>query len=328
MFNININNYKGVLNMNKYGKIGLTALAGSLVAGSVSAATLGVSGGASLTFSGGDDKKTQGNGWSMGDSVTFSASGDVNDIGVTLSLELDGDAADGTNQLDSQSITFDLGDAGTLIFAGHGGSSAMSAVDDVMPTAYEEPWDVVTGADADIIGGHSGNNMFTYKYSHDSGVNLTLAYINAADAVTDVSYSDIGISYTGVEGLTIGYAEGNVEQTALTESDEHTLYAKYAMGAITVGVQTSEKDVSGGSTSDTESQGFGLSYQVNDDLAVSVGSHEIEYNSGDDQESTGVSASYTMGSLAIKAAMNSVDNIANTATNDRSAYELGLTFNF
>ena len=88
--------------MNKYGKIGLTALAGSLVAGSVSAATLSVSGGASLTFSGGDDKATQGNGWSMGDSVTFSASGDVNDIGVTLSLELDGDAADGTNQLDSQ----------------------------------------------------------------------------------------------------------------------------------------------------------------------------------------------------------------------------------
>ena len=160
------------------------------------------------------------------------------------------------------------------------------------------------------------------------GVNLTLAYINAADAVTDVSYSDIGITYTGVEGLTIGYAEGNVEQTALTESDEHTLYATYALGALTVGVQTSEKDVSGGSTSDTESQGFGLSYQVNDDLAVSVGSHEIEYNSGDDQESTGVSASYTMGSLAIKAAMNSVDNIANTATNDISAYELGLTFNF
>ena len=34
----------------------------------------------------------------MGDSINF-ASGDVNDIGVTLSLELDGDAADGTNQL-------------------------------------------------------------------------------------------------------------------------------------------------------------------------------------------------------------------------------------
>ena len=61
---------------------------------------------------------------------------------------------------------------------------------------------------------------------------------------------------------------------------------------------------------------------------MSVGSHEIEFNSGDDQEAFGVSASYTMGSLTIGAAMNSVDNIANTATNDRSAYELGLTFAF
>ena len=327
--------------MNKYSKIGLTALAGSLVAGSVSAATLSASGSAAIYFSGGDDNKITGNGWSMADSVTFSASGDVNDIGVTLSIELDGDAASGKtnsgatyssttsmNVVDSHSIKFDLGDAGTLTFAGHGGDGAMSAVDDVMPNAYEEPWDVVTGADADVIGGHSGNNMFTYKYSHDSGINLTLAYLNAADAVTDVSYSDIGISYTGVDGLTVGYAQGDVEQTTNTESDEHTMYAKYAMGSITVGVQTSEKDVSGGATSDTESQGFGLSYVVSDDLSVGVSSHEIEYNSGDDQEAFGVSASYTMGSLTIGAAMNSVDNIANTATNDRSAYELGLTFAF
>ena len=46
----------------------------------------------------------------MGDSVTFYASGDVNDIGVTLSIELDGDAADSTTggsaQLDSHSISF------------------------------------------------------------------------------------------------------------------------------------------------------------------------------------------------------------------------------
>ena len=78
--------------MNKYTKIGLTALAGSLVAGSVSAATLTASGSATMSFSGGDEKSNHGNGWTMADSVTFSASGDVNDIGVTLSIELDGDA--------------------------------------------------------------------------------------------------------------------------------------------------------------------------------------------------------------------------------------------
>ena len=78
--------------MNKYKKIGLTAFAGSLVAGSVSAAEMSASGSATMSFTGGDEKANHGNGWTMGDSVTFSASGDVNDIGVTLSIELDGDA--------------------------------------------------------------------------------------------------------------------------------------------------------------------------------------------------------------------------------------------
>ncbi len=327
--------------MNKYSKIGLTALAGSLVAGSVSAADLSASGSAAIYFSGGDDNKITGNGWSMADSVTFSASGDVNDIGVTLSIELDGDAASAKtnsgatyssttsmNVVDSHSITLDLGDAGTLVFAGHGGDGAMSAVDDVMPNAYEEPWDVVTGADAGIINGASGDNMFNYSYSHESGIGLTLAYLNASDAVTDVSYSDIGLTYTGIDGLTVGYAQGDVETTTNSKSDEHTMYAKYATGPFTVGVQTSEKDVEGGATSDTESTGMAITYQVNDDFSVGIGNHTIEYNSGDDQKSTGVSASYTMGSLTIAGAMNSVDNIANTSSNDRSAYELGLTFAF
>ena len=143
-----------------------------------------------------------------------------------------------------------------------------------MPTAHEEPWDVVTGAEAQLIGGHAGNNMFTYSYSHDSGLNFTLGYLNAADAVTDVSYNDYGLTYTGVEGLTIGYGQGDVEQTTNTKSDENTMFATYAMGGVTVGLQISEKDNETGN--DYETTGFGISYQVNDDLAVSYGSHTTE----------------------------------------------------
>ena len=93
--------------MNKLKKIGLTALAGSLIAGSVNAADMAVTGTAALTFGGGDENKNTGNGWSMSDGVTFSASGEVNDIGVTMSLELDGGAAESyTAQLfDDRSIT-------------------------------------------------------------------------------------------------------------------------------------------------------------------------------------------------------------------------------
>ena len=313
--------------MDNIKKIGLTALAGSLVAGSVSAAEMSVSGSATMSFTGGDEKKVEGQGWSMADSVTFSASGDVNDIGVTLSLELDGDAQDGTNVLDSQSIAFDFGDAGSLTFAGHGGSGFMDANDDVMPTASEEPWDIVTGAEAQLIGGHAGNNMFTYKYSHDSGLNLTLGYLKSADAVTDVSYTDYGLTYTGVDGLTVGYGQGDVEQTTNTKSDENTMFAKYAMGGITVGLQMSEKDNDTGS--DYESTSFGISYQVNDDLAVSYGSQDMEISgSNPDQEASAVSVSYTMGSLSIAASMHQVDNINNSGSNDREAYNISVGFAF
>ena len=313
--------------MNKLTKIGLTALAGSLMVGTVNAADWSISGTSSMTFSGGDDNATTGNGWSMGDSLTFSASGDVNDIGITVSYELDGQGA-ATDTFDDHSISFDLGDAGTLVFAGHGGSSALSARDDVMPTAKEEPWDVVTGADAGIINGAAAENQFNYSYSHDSGVLFNAAYNNADAAANAVSYTDFALEYTGVEGLRVGYAFGDVETTAGTEQEESTMFATYATGGFTVGVQTSELDRSGNTTADTESSGFGISYQVNDDLAVSYGAHSIEYNSGDDQEASGFSISYTMGSMALSGSYNSVDNIANTSTDDRSAYELGVVFSF
>ena len=139
-------------NMDNIKKIGLTALAGSLVAGTVSAAEMSVTGSATMSYSGGDENATTGAGWTMGDSVTFSASGDVNDIGVTYSVELDGDGA-AQGGVDNYSLKFDLGDAGTLTFAGHGGSGFTDSNDDVMPTAHEEPWDVVTGAEGLLIGG-------------------------------------------------------------------------------------------------------------------------------------------------------------------------------
>ena len=314
--------------MDNLKKVGLTALAGSLVvAGHVSAAEMSVSGSATMSYNGGDEDKTEGQGWTMGDSVTFSASGDVNDIGVTYSVELDGDAADGGGGVDSYSLAFDLGDAGSLTFAGHGGDGFMSANDDVMPTAHEEPWDVVTSAETQLINGHSGNNMFNYKYSHESGLNLTVGYLNAADAVTDVSYTDYGVTYTGMEGLTIGYGQGDVEQTTNTKSDESTMFAKYAIGQVTVGIQMSEKDNESGN--DYETTGVGISYQVNDDLAVSYGSHITEVDgSSPDQEASAVSVSYTMGSLSMSLSMHQVDNINNVATNDREAYNVSLGFAF
>ena len=50
--------------------------------------------------------------------------------------------------------------------------------------------------------------------------------------------------------------------------------------------------------------------------------------SASDQESEGVSVSYTMGGTSIKAAFNETNNVAGVATTDRDSYEIALVFAF
>ena len=144
-----------------------------------------------------------GNDFSMGDSLGFNMSGETDGgLGVAVYYEIDGGA------LDDYDMTLS-GDWGSLKFNGSGSSSALGAVDDVMPNAYEESWDIVTGADTGTrVSGGGGDNMFTYVSPTVSGATVTASYLNASDAVTDKSYSDIAIAYSPemVEGLSIGYA--------------------------------------------------------------------------------------------------------------------------
>ena len=44
-----------------------------------------------------------------------------------------------------------------------------------------------------------------------------------------------------MDGLTVGYGEGDVEVTTGTKSAESTMFAKYAIG-VAVGIQVSEQD--------------------------------------------------------------------------------------
>jgi len=319
--------------MNKLKKIGLSALAGSLVAFSAQAGSLTASGSASLTFSNADDTSAaaEGNQWTMGDSITFSGSGEMdNGLTISVSYELDGDAADTGSELDSHSMTLNTNGYGTITFAGHGGSSAMSAIDDVTPNAYEESWDIVTGADANNVDGLSGNNMFTYKSESVGGATFTLAYLNASDAITDVSYMDIAVEVKPemVDGLTLGYGMGETEEATGTVIDDQTMYAKYVYGSFTVGYQVSESDGSA-SSSDLTNTMMGVSYAVTDNLSIGYSQSTKDIgNDTDDQEATGLSASYTQGGITIGGAMNEVDNVGFDATSDLEGYEFNIAFAF
>ena len=334
MFIINNNNLlKGVINMNNLKKVGLTALAGALVSVSANAADLSVTGGASISFTG-EEQTTKGNGWTMNEGVTFSASAEQdNGWNITVTQVLNSDdnnttAGQDNSVFDTRIMTVDMGDTGVLTFAATGGSSVLNAIDDVTPTAGEESWDDVTGADA-IPGGTGGLNMFHYSNSSlMDGLTVSASY-TPSDGATEVeSSSDYGIKYTGIDGLTIGAAAGE-DNSAADSLDITNLYATYTMDSISVGYQASESD-SEATNADKDFTAIGLSYAVSEDMSVSINSSTIEYENAtlSDQEAMGLSVSYTMGSMSVSANHNTVDNIAGSATADRSGYALTLGFAF
>jgi outer membrane protein OmpU len=317
--------------MNNLKKVGLTALAGALVSVSANAADLSVTGGASIGFFG-EEKKLTGNGWSMNDGITFGASNEL-DNGWNVSLSFIMDSSDGAAGaiLDTRILTIDMGDSGTLKFSGTGGSSVLNAVDDTTPTAYEESWDLVTGADT-IPGGTGGDNMFHYSNSSlmDDFV-VSASYTPSNKATVIESSMDYGVVYTpsGVDGLTIGAAAGE-NNAAAASLDITSMYVKYAMeGGFTLGYTASESD-SETASADLDFTAMGISYAVTPETSVSINSSTVEYENSSlsDQEATGLSVSHVMGSMTLKAAHNSVDNIAGAATDDRSAYDLSLAFAF
>ena len=321
--------------MNNLKKIGLSALAGSLVSVSAQAAEVSVSGSASITMDRTNKHLVTGNDFSMGDSLGFNMSGETDGgLGVAVYYEIDG------GSLDDYDMTLS-GDWGTLKFNGSGSSSALGAVDDVTPNAYEEAWDILdtdgtsTSGSPLVIGGGGGANMFIYTSPTIAGATLTMAYQNdgGAAAVED-SYTDFAIAYSPemVEGLTVGYAKGDQQTGINIDNSKSTGYVKYAVGGFTVGYQISESDHDT-KTSSLDSTAYGISYAVNDDLSVGYSYHEVEMDSGRstgtfDQESTGVSASYTMGGMTLAGAMNETDNMRGVDASDFESYEFNLSFAF
>ena len=318
--------------MDNFKKIGLSALAGSLVAFSVNAAEMSASGGASLTISDqGEDQEN--NKWTMGNSVTFSASGETDGgINVSASYELDDDV------MDDYSMSFGTDDMGTVTFSGSGGSSAMSAVDDMTPNAYEEAWHGLASGTtgASVINGLAGINSFKYVSPSFGGATLTASYLPSSATVSVKSSTAFAISWAPemVEGLTVGYAaqddDSGSATTASDDTSESTAYIKYVYGPVTFGYQQSDLD-SDTDTEDAESDAFGITYAVSDELTIGYGSHTWETTSNTtdkDQESTAITASYTSGGMTIAGIMNDVDNIGGTDTTDREGYELNLSFAF
>ena len=217
---------------------------------------------------------------------------------------------------------------GTIKFSALGGSSALGAVDDVMPTAYEEPWFGVTSPTK--VDGAAGPGQFTYTSPSVGGATITATY-QQADTTRINSQTSWAVAFSpeAVDGLTVGYAVQE-DDGAATVVDDSTMYVKYVYGSITAGYQKSEGD-STTDSADVETEAYGISYAVSDEISVSYGSHTAETpnkSTDKDQEASVVSASYVAGGMTIKASVGSVDNVGNADATDRDTYEISMSFAF
>jgi outer membrane protein OmpU len=315
-------------------KIGLTALAGSLVSMSAIAGEMSVAGGASITVEHiNGNAANSGKVFKMGNQLTFSGSGELdNGLNVSLSFVLDqaDDTAISNAPFDSHSVTVSHDTFGSLTFAGEGGSSAQALVDD---TATGDIWDFSDG-EAAAPTSSTSNNMLTYSNSNImDGVTLTASYVPHSASQFE-SAVDWGIAYTGVEGLTIGAAMGENNTTKGSKADVTTYYGSYAYGPITVAFTQTEYDSeSSTNTADVDFTAFSVAYTISDELSIAYKNAVMETpnNTSDkDQETSGITAAYTTGGMTISAKIANTDNegYSTAATADEEIWSLGASFAF
>jgi len=315
--------------MNNLKKIGLSALAGSLVATSAFAGEMSVAGSASINVEhtnggGGDSGKT----FSMGNQLTFSGGGELdNGLNVALSFVIDqGDDATtgvGSGPFDSHSVTISSDGLGSLKFSGEGGSSALSALDGTAAGDIWDDFDIASTVHPTGLGGGNNSMMYTLPAMVD-GVAINASYTprtTGADAST--SYS---VTYTGVEGLTASYGMGDGGNEA---TDGTAMKLSYVFGPITAGYSTYEHDTTG-TASDDDTTGYSISYTVSDEISVTYGAEEVERGTLEDVETMSISAAYTAGGMTLSGSMSEVDNLDGTtaASQDRERWALGLSFAF
>jgi len=313
--------------MNNFKKIGLTALAGSLVATSVFAGEMSVAGSASFNmknFSNVNDD--DGKKMSMGNQLTFTGGGEMdNGMNVSLSFILDqadnAGAADGPFDTHSLSVGSDA--MGTITFAGEGASSAQNTID---TTAAGDIWDNTFTYTGPTNSNASNKTLLWALPTFVDGLDTKVSYTGAsAGKDSQISYA---LTYTGIEGASISYGFGETGGTDAAEgTDVTTMKASFAFGPISAGMSINDYSAPTGTASE-EQNSYKVSYSITDELSVSYGSETHETNGqAFDEEFSQVSVAYTTGGLTVSASQTDAEN-ATTSGNEEELWNVGLSFAF
>jgi outer membrane protein OmpU len=335
--------------MDNLKKVGLTALAGSLAAVSANAAEMTVSGATLLTYTSEDGTEVTGNPFGMKTNLSFTASGDVN--GMTVSyMQASKDQFAG---MSSARLSIDMGDLGTLAFD-QGSGSGLKTIDDKTPTAAEEIWDGIDSAAAvgpnGLVGAAGSSGVFNYIKTV-AGVTFNgAARRGSGTSNSDGSSSangqsawDFALTGTGdmlgVDGLSwgAGYGEAQNGAEANAAGDLHddvhfTGFVNYSMGPMTIGYQESQIDKGAAGGVNQSVQAWGVAFAVNDNLSVSYGEREVEFDNPSSTDVTedgeGIAIAYTMGSMKIAGNNNEVTDNDNSAGSSDEMTEIAVSFAF
>ena len=324
--------------MNNFKKIGMSALAASLVSTSAFAGELTASGSASVTMEGWSGSKVNtSRGLSMADSVNLTGSTELdNGMTVSMAFELEG-GGDAVNSFDDHSLSVSSDTLGTFKFSGNGGSTTSTAID---ATAAGDLWDNFDGASyigatgVAVAASLGGDNSLFYTSPSFEGIQVTASYRPDGSAATGdatESATGFGVNYTGVEGLSVHYAVTDIETgSTATSGEQTTMKASYAYGPVTVAYSSNEND-EGTASNDQDTTSYNISYTVSESISIGYGVETIEKGGDpDDAEYSGVNASYTAGGMTISAKMIDAENVnhTNAATEDGEYWSLGLAFAF
>ncbi len=302
--------------MNNFKKIGLTALAGSLVAVSAQAGEMSVSAGANLTYKHGSaisGNSSRGIGSDM--DVAFSGGGEL-DNGITFSVNTA--TVDANTGLTSSYITVSTPSFGTFT-VGHSFGSGSGKYDEEVPQAYEQVSDPhhTNLASANKVGDFMDNNVIAYTSpTFDLGgasISFDAAYspeatdarvgdgANPSHSTTIGDGKELGITlaYEGFKAGVYG-AERTRLQTISTTDDavrdefNGVWYAKYSFGPVAIGYSESYLDAgvsetdavatsadktyrtSGGIFENTQ---MSIAFNVNENFSISYTDSEDTYDS-------------------------------------------------
>ena len=318
--------------MNKFKKVGLTALAGSLVVTSAVAGEMSVSGGASIGLKN-TSKTATGRSWTMGNQLTFSGSGELdNGMNVSLSFVLDqGDETTETSArspFDSHSVTVSSDALGTLVFSGEGGSSASSAID---TTAAGDLWDNGSGFGSPPSAEAGDNSMLYTLPSLMDDMSIKVGY--SPGSAGGEGATSFAVGFTGVEGLSVDFGVGDTE-TIGSEAEQTVMKGSYAFGSFTLSASNNEYDYSLATQNDEETSSWQVAYTVSDDLSISYGSETRDTATKTvDEEAEAINVSYTTGGVTISATQyefsgRNHSNTEGATTGDTERWALSATFAF